>query len=77
MGFSKCSKKMCPMARTSAMREVMRWRFSEPGYAIGTPRGRVTPLLIHHDSSRTRLAILSPDKLSTCQRHTDRSDTLI
>jgi len=69
---------MCPMARTSAMREVMRWRFSEPGYAIGTPRGRVL-YLIHHDSSRTRLAILNPDKLSICQRlgHTDRSDTLI
>jgi len=67
MGFStSVRKKMRPMARTSAMREVMRWRLSEPVYAIGPPRGPMVYLM--HHSSRTRLAILNPDKLSTAHR---------
>ena len=60
-------KKMRPMTRIGAMREVMGWHFLEPGYAIGTPRGRV--LYLTHHSSRTRLAILSPDELSMTHRH--------
>src|SRR5579863_9767992 len=62
---------MRPMTRSGAMREVMRWHFLELGYAIGTPRGRVlyfdASFFTH--SSRTHLAILSPDELSTTHRH--------